>query len=71
MDWKPIIIDLERHMTQSEIATEAGMSSGSHVNNLKHGRQSSVSYEIGCRLVDMHRRVTRKERRRVRHHASV
>ena len=50
-------------MTQQEIAKAAGMASSGHVCNIKSGHQKRVSYEIGCKLVDLHRKAMRKARR--------
>lgn len=63
--WPPIINDLTEVMTLKEIADIVGASSPGHVWNLKHGVQASVDYELGCRLVDLHRKVKRKLARRV------
>lgn len=60
MNWKPIISDLEQSMTHKQIADECGMTGGSHVSNLKNGVQKTCAYEIGCKLVDLHRRVMRE-----------
>lgn len=63
MDWIPIIKDLERSLTQAQIATITGLASQSHVGNLKSGRQKKCSYEIGCKLVELHRKTMRAGRK--------
>ena len=66
MDWIKIICDLEQAMTHAEIAKAAGMSSSGHVSNLKSGLQKTVKYEIGCKLVDLHRIEMRRVARRAK-----
>lgn len=63
MNWKPIIETLEKSMRHSDIAEAAGMASSGHVHNLKSGLQKTVSYEIGCRLMEMHRKALRSQAR--------
>ena len=38
-------------MTQSQIAEAAGLSGQSHAQNIKAGRQKSVQWEVGERLL--------------------
>lgn len=64
MDWKPIITDLEKAgLTQRQIADECDMEHSSLVSNLKNGVQRSCSYEIGCKLVALHQKTMRRQRR--------
>ena len=42
-------------MTLEQIANACGFSSKGHVHDLKTGRQQSVSYELGTKLIDLHR----------------
>lgn len=64
MDWKPIIVYLEAAgLSQRQIADECGMEHASLVSNLKNGVQKTCSYEIGCKLMDLHRQVERKTKR--------
>lgn len=65
VNWPTIIADLEKHMSHSQIAEAVGMSGSGHVHNLKSGRQKTVTYDVGCRLVELHRKVMRKARRQV------
>lgn len=60
MNWKSLIQDLrDRGKTYQEIATVAGMSRGA-VHDLHHGRKSTVVYETGLLLADLHKRATKR-----------
>lgn len=48
-------------MTLQQIADECGMASKGHAHDLKTGKQKTVGYEIGLRLVALHKRMTRKK----------
>jgi predicted DNA-binding protein YlxM (UPF0122 family) len=61
MDFKKLINELGAHRTLQEIADECGFSSKGHVHDLKTGRQLKVSYEIGVKLVAMHKKIMRRK----------
>ena len=62
MNWKQILQDLtDRKVTLQAIADECGLSSKGHAHDLKQGRQSTVSYEVGEKIVAMHKRVMRRK----------
>lgn len=54
MNWQTILSDLRRVMTLQEIADGCGLASRGAVHNLLTGKQATVSYEIGAKLVSMH-----------------
>lgn len=61
MNWKQLIVDMtSRHVTLQNIADLCGMASKGHAHDLKTGRQSTVSYEVGVKLVALHKRVMRR-----------
>jgi AraC-like DNA-binding protein len=61
MDFKKLINELVARKTLQEIADECGFSSRGHVHDLKTGRQLKVSYEIGVKLVAMHKKIMRRK----------
>lgn len=61
--WPRLIVDLQRFMTQQEIADACGFSGQSHVCNLKNGTQKNVSYEVGEKLKALHAKLTKKKPR--------
>jgi len=56
MDWKNIISDLAKHgVKQYEIAAFCGCSQ-SVISDLGSGNHKTCSYEIGSKLVELHKR---------------
>lgn len=62
MDWKSIIETLSKVHSQREIAVVSKLDPAT-ITRLKQGALTRVSYEAGCRLVDMHRKAERKAKR--------
>jgi hypothetical protein len=56
-NWKPILESLAKSMTLRHIAELSGMASAGHVHDLKTGKQETVSYDIGVKLMQMHKRL--------------
>jgi len=62
MNWKQIITDLTaRRVTLQVISESCGLASKGHAHDLKTGRQSTVSYEAGVKLVALHKKVMRRK----------
>lgn len=62
MNWKQTILDLtSRKITLEAIAKECGFSSKGHVHDLKTGRQATVSYDAGVKLVALHKKAMRRK----------
>lgn len=61
MNWKALIQEiLESGMTQAEVAKLIGCGQ-SYVSDLANGKRGkSMSYEIGARLIQLHKRMKRK-----------
>jgi len=54
-DFKQLICDLQqRRVTLAQIADYCGFCSKGHVHDLKQGRQKTVSFEVGAKLVQLH-----------------
>ena len=60
--------DLCEAMTLREIAAAVGLASGGHAHDLKSGKQKSVPYEIGLKLVALHKKVMKRKNARPPHH---
>jgi hypothetical protein len=56
-NWKPILTALTKTMTLRSIAELSGMASAGHVHDLKTGKQETVSYDIGVKLMLMYKRL--------------
>ena len=56
-NWMPIISALTKTMTLRSIAELSGMASPGHVYDLKTGRKTTVGYDIGVKLMQMHKRL--------------
>ena len=56
-NWKPILTALAKSMTLKHIAELSGMASAGHVHDLKTGKQETVSYDIGVRLILMYKKL--------------
>lgn len=56
-NWKPILEVLAESMTLRHIAELSGMASAGHVHDLKTGKQETVSYDIGVRLMQMFKKI--------------
>jgi AraC-like DNA-binding protein len=61
MNWQNLLSDLCKRVTLQEIADECGFSSRGHVHDLKNNNQRTVSYEVGTKLVEYHKRVMRRK----------
>lgn len=59
MNWTQMLRDLRVVMTLDEIAKSVGLASKGAVHNIVSGKQRSVSYEVGVKLVALHRSKTR------------
>lgn len=53
MNWKQILADLRMVMTLKDIAEQCGLSSTASVHDLSTGKQQTVSYEVGVRLLKL------------------
>lgn len=42
-------------MKLSDIAKHSGLASAGHVHGIKTGKQVSVEYDVGVKLMDMHK----------------
>ena len=60
-NWKPILTALAKTMTLRSIAELSGMASAGHVHDLKTGKQETVSYDIGVKLMLMHKKMESKK----------
>lgn len=61
MDWPKLINDLRaRNETYESIATACRFASRGHVHDVAHGKQKSVTWEIGDALLKFHRRVVKR-----------
>lgn len=60
-NWKPILEALAKSMTLRHIAELSGMASAGHVHDLKTGKQETVSYDIGVKLMLMHKKMESKK----------
>lgn len=63
MDWKPIIAELAELMPQKDIAAHVGLAV-STISELKTGDIITIEYTKGCALLELHRKETRKARKR-------
>lgn len=55
MDWINTIRDLRTVMTLDEIAKSVGLASKGAVHNIVSGKQRTVSYEVGVKIVALHK----------------
>ena len=61
MDWKHLIAEIRaRDVTLELIRSECGFSSRGHVLDVQNGRLATVRWEVGDKLIRMHKRVTRE-----------
>jgi hypothetical protein len=61
-DWQHIIQELRgRDLTLAYIADNCGFASRGHVHNLQKRPDSSVTWEIGDKLLKLHKRVMRRK----------
>jgi len=58
MNWQNLIRELQASMTQSQIAEACGTGQ-SHISALARGARLSPSWELGDRLIALHRRTVR------------
>ena len=57
-----IIADLRaRKMTLEQIKEQAGFSSRGHVHDVEQGHQKRLMWEVGDRLLKLHKRVMRRK----------
>lgn len=61
MNFQQLLSELSEHMTLQKIADECGMASRGHVHDLISGRQKTVSYEAGLKLVALHKKAMRRK----------
>lgn len=62
INWPQYIIDItSRGVSFQKIADECGFASAGAVHDLKSGQSSTCSYERGCALLLMHKRVMRRK----------
>jgi len=54
--------DLCEVMTLKQIAEEVGLASGGHAHDIKSGKQKSVSYDVGLKLVALHKKEMRRKK---------
>ena len=67
MQWQTIIhyiLHSGQGWTLDKIAQECGFSSKGALHDLKSGLQKTCSYERGCRLMALHDRIKRRQRRK-------
>ena len=62
MDWTCIIKDLALDYPQKELALYSGLAE-SAITRMKAGTLRRVSYEAGCKLVELHTKWQRRQRR--------
>ncbi|MDD3965313.1 MAG: hypothetical protein PHD99_04695 [Candidatus Moranbacteria bacterium] len=60
MNWKKLMQELLKFKTLQQIADECGLASKGHAHDILSGRQKSVHYEAGLRLVELHRKLMRR-----------
>ena len=62
MNWSQLIADMRtKGVTLDEIASQCGFSSRGHVHDVWKGRQARVLWEIGDKLLRLHKRVMRRK----------
>lgn len=54
MNWQQILADLRMVMTLQDIADSCGLASKGAVHDISTGRQKTVMYEVGVKLVALH-----------------
>ena len=62
MDWQAIIKELAPHYEQRAIAEHAGLAE-SAITRMKSGDLTRVSYEAGCKIMEMVAKVRRRKSR--------
>ena len=62
MNWKSLISELTPFYSQREIAEHAGLAE-SAVSRMKRGLLHRVSYEAGCKIMEMVVKTRRRKRR--------
>lgn len=62
MNWMPIMSELLKKLTLQEVADRCGMASKGHVHDLATGRQRSVSYDVGDKLMQEYKRIMRRRK---------
>jgi hypothetical protein len=64
MNWQTILAAIRsRPMTFEEIRSQCGFASRSHVFNLATGKQKTVEWSIGDKLLKLHKKVLRSARK--------
>ena len=62
MELKKILGELSERLSLREIAEQSGLASRGHVHNILHGKQKTVTYEIGMALIALHKKVMRRKK---------
>ena len=62
MNWKPLIEELMPFYSQREIAEQVGVAE-SAVTRMRQGKQDSVMYDAGCKLMEL---IVKTRRRKAR-----
>lgn len=57
MNWTQIVTDLREVMTLQEIADKSGLKSKGTVHGIVTGAQTDVSYAVGVKLMEMHKKL--------------
>ena len=65
-NWKQILDDLNKVMTLQQISEACGFAGKGHVHDLRAGRQKSVTYEVGVKLVALHKKMQAKAKRQAK-----
>ena len=65
-NWNQILRDLGEVMTLQQIADACGFASKGHVHDLRSGKKKSVTYELGVRLMALHKKVMAKQQRQAK-----
>lgn len=56
MNFAQLLSDLNQTMTLQEIATACGLAGKGQVHDIIHGRQKTVRYEVGVKILAEHKR---------------
>lgn len=63
MNFAQLLFELNETMTLQAIADACDISSKGQVHDIIHGRQKTVSYEVGVKILAEHKRATDASRR--------
>ena len=67
MNFPQMLSDLREDMTLDAISASVGLSSKSHVLAVINGLQKNVTYPVGVKIIDLHKKLLRKRARANRH----